>query len=632
MRKNNKKRKQPPSSSSSSWQPVQVGLAEPSSKGNHYDKKDSDDDHDNDNEPQHEDDDDGTEMMEDPSAGGIFFGLEVLTNYKIEGGVFRAATTTTTTTTLASSEQEDASKKKKMKKKEQDQKKKIKKIKKKKASAPSDDHKTSPSSSATLPLAAVAQDDDKNVEQTEESPAVTKKSKKQKESKSVDETPAVAAVTTSTPEQRAATAAATDQSATQLQETWSSATGVQLPFILCRTMIDQYPSPTPIQTAVLSPAIFGRRNILGAAPTGSGKTLAFLLPVLYDIITTTAMSADDDDEDEPSHQTPRQQQGIHTLIVTPTRELAKQIYAVAKSLTANMTTTTSTRTKISVACLTGGLAKVKQERVLSHHPHIVTGTPGRLWEMMSGNNIDQPMDLSQLKFFILDEADRLVVQNHDRAFPELKMIFGKLQQQQKQSNRPRRQTLVFSATLTLPGMTNANDILTLAHAQGETKTIDLSNQHSVIVVAGTTTTATTSTTTRQPPPGPLAQHSTTDATVSKVQLPTGLTLQSIACIQRHKDSHLYAFLMTRRPQHGTTTSTSSTGSGCSTLVFCNSIAGVRRVHLLLQTLHLNAKPLHANMTQVRNTTIMGVDGCMCMQVCVFVVLSARLFLQGRAGT
>jgi len=71
------------------------------------------------------------------------------------------------------------------------------------------------------------------------------------------------------------------------------------------------------------------------------------------------------------------------------------------------------------------------------------------------------------------------------------------------------------------------------------------------------------------------------------RLPPGLTLGEIRCAQRHKDSHLYAYLVTTRQ-----------GSSGPCLVFCNSIAAVRRVGETLKTLGLPVKMLHAQMAQV----------------------------------
>ena len=155
-----------------------------------------------------------------------------------------------------------------------------------------------------------------------------------------------------------------------------------------------------------------------------------------------------------------------------------------------------------------------------------------------------------------------------------------------------RQTFVFSATLTLPPSLNyvkkirknkrgsktpsltgaIAEILEKAHTYGKTKVVNLtsstklvSKDNKIVVVKGAL-----------------------DA--SKSRLPPGLTLKSIACTQKHKDSHLYAYLVT-----------TAQGSAGPCLVFCNSIAGAKRVGVTLQTLRLPVRMLHASMPQVRTT-------------------------------
>ena len=148
--------------------------------------------------------------------------------------------------------------------------------------------------------------------------------------------------------------------------------------------------------------------------------------------------------------------------------------------------------------------------------------------------------------------------------------------------RVHRQTFIYSATLTLP-FTSTNtskpkrwkkgkklglnggivEILEKANAMGETKVVDLSSS--------------------LPSSNSLANHRQS----SGVRLPPGLSLEQIKCTQRHKDSHLYAYLMTTEQ-----------GASGPCLVFCNSIAAVRRVGSTFQTLGFNVRILHAQMQQV----------------------------------
>lgn len=153
----------------------------------------------------------------------------------------------------------------------------------------------------------------------------------------------------------------------RMQTAWMSQTGgVTLHPAICKSLCRQdFWTPTPIQAGCLPAAILGRRNIVGAAPTGSGKTLGFLLPIFQTLLDEEDRRGKDDDEGDGSGEP------LKALILTPTRELAKQIVAECEKLV-----------RRRVALVVGGLAHVKQKRLLSRRPPIVVGTPGRLWEMV----------------------------------------------------------------------------------------------------------------------------------------------------------------------------------------------------------------------------------------------------------
>jgi ATP-dependent RNA helicase DDX24/MAK5 len=166
----------------------------------------------------------------------------------------------------------------------------------------------------------------------------------------------------------------------------------------------------------------------------------------------------------------------------------------------------------------------------------------------------------------------------------------------------RRQTFVYSATLTLPGVRAQpnhkkqkgkrplkhldgaiSEILEKAHVKGETKIVDLSNAF----VKDTVTKV----------EGENKKEKTKTRKTSRFQLPPGLKLQEIKCTQKHKDSHLYAYLLT-----------TIDGSSGPSLVFCNSIAAVRRVGATLQTLGLQVRILHAHMQQVSDMVCRKCEG------------------------
>jgi ATP-dependent RNA helicase DDX49/DBP8 len=144
----------------------------------------------------------------------------------------------------------------------------------------------------------------------------------------------------------------------------------------CRSL--GYKTPTPIQKSVIP---FLLRNtsshILALATTGSGKTATFVLPILHHLSV------------DPY--------GIYAVILTPTRELAKQIYEQVLALGASL------RIK---ACLTiGGMDMTQQACELSNKPHICVATPGRLGALLRGPN---PPVLRNVRYVVLDEADRLL--------------------------------------------------------------------------------------------------------------------------------------------------------------------------------------------------------------------------------
>jgi ATP-dependent RNA helicase DDX24/MAK5 len=115
---------------------------------------------------------------------------------------------------------------------------------------------------------------------------------------------------------------------------------------------------------------------------------------------------------------PNQQRIMHSLIVSPTRELAVQIKAAMEQLTVHANA-------IRIGCVVGGMAQEKQQRVLNRMPHVLICTPGRLWDLLQhnegcylGHSISR-----RLKFVILDEADKLM---QGGRFEELKMILERI--------------------------------------------------------------------------------------------------------------------------------------------------------------------------------------------------------------
>ena len=190
-----------------------------------------------------------------------------------------------------------------------------------------------------------------------------------------------------------------------------------------------FSKPTAIQLEAI-PEILAGHDVVGKASTGSGKTLAFAIPILESWIEKYG-ELDEDELKVPRPPT--------ALILSPTRELAHQLAEHIKALCSGPNAP-------YVAAVTGGLSVQKQQRQLAK-ADIVIGTPGRMWEVMS-SSIPVSESLKQIKFLVVDEADRLLTEGH---FKEATEIISALDRQQdaKEDDEdyvPARQTLVFSAT------------------------------------------------------------------------------------------------------------------------------------------------------------------------------------------
>lgn len=167
-----------------------------------------------------------------------------------------------------------------------------------------------------------------------------------------------------------------------------------------------YDCPTPIQAATIPVAKEGR-DVIGCAQTGTGKTAAFCLPALERAYAASGNDA-----------------ALHTLIVTPTRELAAQIN---ESLA-----TYGKHLDLWHTVIFGGVNEKPQIAELKRGVDILVATPGRLIDLM-GRGI---VNLHTVQTFILDEADRML----DMGFiNDVKRIVRALPE--------KRQTLFFSATM-----------------------------------------------------------------------------------------------------------------------------------------------------------------------------------------
>ena len=179
--------------------------------------------------------------------------------------------------------------------------------------------------------------------------------------------------------------------------------------ILMAIKEEGYTEPTPVQQKAI-PILLQGRDLLGCAQTGTGKTAAFAIPVLQLLMQKTF----------PTNL----RRPIRTLVLTPTRELAIQI---ADSFTAY-----GRHTGLRNVVVYGGVGQKPQTDALRAGVDILVATPGRLLDLMNQGHIN----LNQIDFFILDEADRML----DMGFVhDVKKIIAKLP--------AKRQSMFFSATM-----------------------------------------------------------------------------------------------------------------------------------------------------------------------------------------
>lgn len=155
---------------------------------------------------------------------------------------------------------------------------------------------------------------------------------------------------------------------------------------------------------------------MACAQTGSGKTAAFVLPMLK-IISTAGVSS----SEFSMTQTP------DAMVVTPTRELAIQIYKECSKFSFN--------TMIKTQVAYGGTHTGEQINKIKRGCNILIGTPGRLKHFIENGTIS----LEKIKFFVLDEADRML----DQGFGEEIEFFAN---RAGMPNKDIRQTMMFSAT------------------------------------------------------------------------------------------------------------------------------------------------------------------------------------------
>jgi ATP-dependent RNA helicase RhlE len=169
-----------------------------------------------------------------------------------------------------------------------------------------------------------------------------------------------------------------------------------------------YSAPTPIQAQAI-PAVLKGGDILAGAQTGTGKTAGFTLPLLQKLSANSTV---------PSGRRP-----VRALILTPTRELAAQVFESVRTYGKYL----SLRSTV----VFGGVSANPQMMKLRGGVDILVATPGRLLDLIQQNAVS----LKEVEVLVLDEADRML----DMGFiHDIKRILALLPKQ--------RQNLLFSAT------------------------------------------------------------------------------------------------------------------------------------------------------------------------------------------
>ncbi len=311
--------------------------------------------------------------------------------------------------------------------------------------------------------------------------------------------------------------------------------------------------PTAIQKGCI-PAIMRGHDCIGGSRTGSGKTVAFAAPILQAWAT------------DPS--------AIFALVLTPTRELALQIYEQFMAISAPQ--------PLKALLVTGGADMSVQAIALARRPHIVIATPGRLADHIRTSGEDTVGGLRRVRYVVLDEADRLLsaggggsesaaagssaAPKAGSMLPDVETCLGALPPPTK------RQTLLFTATVTpevraLKAMPRSADRLPVFVCEVETA-------------------------------GPAVP-----STLQQTHLTVPVT---------HREHYLHAFL-----------STAHNAALPAVIVFVNRTATAEYLHHLLRLLGHRVTALHAALPQRQRTDNLGRFRAAAARVLVATDVAAR---------
>jgi ATP-dependent RNA helicase DDX24/MAK5 len=327
------------------------------------------------------------------------------------------------------------------------------------------------------------------------------------------------------------------------------------PVLISQLRSNNMPFPTDVQKASLLPSCNYRQDLIISSKTGSGKTLCFAIPLL--LFTSKSQS-------------------LQSLIISPTRELCLQISAHISALNYK---------SLNILTLIGGISHEKQERLIKRKPEIIIATPGRLWEFIKDRQNDYVRTVPQIRFLVVDEADRMMQMGH---FKELRFVLSYIYnpetipkemtvseshgnvvdlnfayegQEVQETNKKKIQTFVISATMTIEKASRkafsgklgkfkdkGEDIMEkltkMIQFRGKPKLIDLTTEH---------------------------------------KLPEGLTENIILCQDEEKGSFLY-YLLKRF-------------AGTKAIIFTNTISASRKLISFLRYLDFKVSKLDGKMQQ-----------------------------------
>ena len=180
-----------------------------------------------------------------------------------------------------------------------------------------------------------------------------------------------------------------------------------------------YTTPSPIQAQAI-PLILKGKDVLASAQTGTGKTAGFTLPMLENL-----------------SQNPRSgKRKVRALVLTPTRELAAQVYDNVRAYSEFL--------DIRAAVIFGGVNQKPQVATIRNGVDILIATPGRLLDLEN----QRLLSLSNIEILVLDEADRMLDMGFLRDIKKITDLLPK-----------KRQSLLFSATFSKEIKSLARDFL-----------------------------------------------------------------------------------------------------------------------------------------------------------------------------